>query len=64
MPRRNTDHIIAREGGAIMECLHCGAVEHVSLPMRIEVWVLNSRLFIRAHRNCKKAETEQQKVKE
>lgn len=44
--------IVAREGGAELECRRCGAVERVELPLSVTAWVARSRAFQAAHEGC------------
>ena len=51
------DHIICHDatGGEMayaMECLRCGAVQRVTLPMSVDCYRALAKAFAREHRNC------------
>lgn len=56
MGRRNTDHVVLRNGHPF--CLHCGQTYKVKLPAPIPVVTGAWNGFIKAHTHCKKTWTE------
>ena len=54
---RNTDHVVAHDGTRHpfgFECLHCGAVLGIALPVSVDEVGPASEAFLKKHRDCKK----------
>lgn len=52
----NTDHVVAHDGTKHpfgFECLHCGAVLAVALPVSNDEFVAAGNAFVARHRECK-----------
>lgn len=51
--RSYTPWIVCKfEGGKSAECLRCGEVLRLGLPMNLEVWCAAVRAFCRVHAKC------------
>lgn len=52
----NADHVIAHDGtgklGSAMECLHCGDVQPVAVPIQPDIWLVMGRKYAELHANC------------
>jgi hypothetical protein len=49
--KSKTEHVVLANNA--LRCLHCGAVEELAFPMRIQVMTLTSELFTKEHAHCK-----------
>jgi hypothetical protein len=54
MGPRSYPWIVVGDGEAPGECLRCGAVLGISLPMPMEMWVAAAKAFVKIHAKCKK----------
>lgn len=54
----NTDHVVAHDGTRHpfgFECLHCGAVLGLTLPVSVDEFASAGKAFVAKHRDCKAA---------
>ena len=52
--KRKDAHLVCRDNGATVLCLHCGQKFTLVLPCQLSVWCAAMNEFCRTHRNCKK----------
>lgn len=50
-----TDHIVLRQSDMAGECLHCGAILKMELPVDLIVYAKANQEFVKIHKHCKKA---------
>ena len=48
----NTDHIITKADGGIMECLRCKATLAIQFPVRVDDFVAAAESFVKNHKDC------------
>lgn len=58
----SADHVVAHDGTHKpfgFECLHCGALLGLRLPVSVDVFAAAGEEFVRSHRGCAKPATAQ-----
>jgi hypothetical protein len=53
-PRSTTDHVVMDMSKGDLLCTHCGDTHHIQLPVAIDMWVAQAKVFTKNHRSCKK----------
>lgn len=51
--KRNEDHVVINGKTGSFECRHCKASQVIPFPVSFDMINAMSKVFLRAHRNCK-----------
>lgn len=55
-----TAWVVARDGGATLECKRCGTASHVALPISVTAWAEKAEEFRAMHARCLAPEADAQ----